>query len=138
MALDITKLENVKEQAGKIIARCPACAEGDQDKKGEHLFINDENCFGCVVYPGEAGREHRQRIFALVGIKTTGTYIDVQWVENRQPNIIIPDVLGRLGRLNLTSFEKIENNKLDSMQKDYSNDVPSVPDQCTSNTGEHI
>jgi len=127
MALDITKLENVKEQPGRIIARCPACAEGDQDKKGEHLFIGDEDQFGCVIYPGEAGREHRQRIFALVGIKTTGAYIDVQWAYTSQPNIIIPDVLGRLGRLKLTCYEKLENNKLDSIQKDYQNNVPGVP-----------
>ena len=131
MELDITKLENVKELPGKTIARCPACAEIEQDKKGEHLFIGDEDRFGCVIYPGEAGREHRQRIIALAGIRTTGTYIDVQWADTRQSNIIIPDVLGRLGRLKLTSFEKIENNILDSIQKDYSNDVPSVPDQHT-------
>jgi len=133
MALDITKLENVKELPGKTIARCPACAEIEQDKKGEHLFIDDEDRFGCVIYPGEAGREHRKRIFALVGINTTDTYtdtfIEVRRIESRESDIIIPDVLGRLGRLKLTSSKKLENNILDSIQKDNQNNVPSVLDQ---------
>ena len=69
MVLDLTKLKNVKRRGSNIIARCPACAESEGDRKGEHLFINDKGQFGCVLYPGAAGRTHRQRIFELVGVK---------------------------------------------------------------------
>jgi hypothetical protein len=69
MSLDISKLKNARERSGKIIARCPACAEADHDRKGEHLVVNEDGRFGCVVYPGDGpeAREHRSRIFALCG-----------------------------------------------------------------------
>lgn len=69
MGLDISKLDNVKRRGNAIIARCPACADEGNDKKGEHLFINNEGKFGCVVYPGELGRYHRKQIFNLVGLR---------------------------------------------------------------------
>ena len=132
MALDITKLEKVRMQQGKIIARCPACAEIEQDKKGEHLFIDNEERFGCVIYPGETGKEHRKRIFALVGIKTTDTFIAVHRAVRKQANIIIPDILGRLGHLNITSHEKLEKYRTDNIQKDYQNGVLSVLEEDTN------
>jgi hypothetical protein len=67
MSLDLTKLENVRERGGKIIARCPACAEDGHDEKGEHLSIMADGRFGCVVCPGEAGKAHRRRIAQLAG-----------------------------------------------------------------------
>jgi hypothetical protein len=69
MRLDIAKLEMAKHRGSNIIARCPACAETGNDCKGEHLFVNESGHFGCVVYPGAVGKQHRQRIFALVGIR---------------------------------------------------------------------
>ena len=46
MALDISRLEKVKQPSGgKIIARCPACAEIDQDRKGEHLLVNEDGSY---------------------------------------------------------------------------------------------
>jgi hypothetical protein len=68
--IDTNKLENVsrKEDSGKITARCPACAEAGADKTGEHLVIMADGKFGCAVNPGEAGHDHRQRIFQLVGV----------------------------------------------------------------------
>lgn len=40
MSLNVAKLEKVRELAGGIVeARCPACAEGDNDRSGEHLRI---------------------------------------------------------------------------------------------------
>ena len=73
MSLDITKVENVRERSGKIIARCPACAEAGHDRKGEHLVVNEDGRFGCILYPGDSpeAKEHRRRIFALCGDQTT-------------------------------------------------------------------
>ena len=69
MSLDTAKLEKVRALAGGIVqARCPACAEGGGDRKGEHLRIYPDGRFGCCVNPRE--REHRKRIFALAGDKT--------------------------------------------------------------------
>jgi hypothetical protein len=69
MNLDISKLKNVRTRGDKTIAGCPACAELGQDRTCEHLFVNAEGRFGCVVYSGDGpeAREHRRRIFALCG-----------------------------------------------------------------------
>lgn len=67
MSLDLSKLENARQRGEKIIARCPACAEHGHDEKGEHLVIMSDGRFGCVTCPGAAGKEHRQRIYALAG-----------------------------------------------------------------------
>jgi len=69
MGLDLSQLEKVKHRGSNIIARCPACAESGNDRKGDHLFINPGGKFGCVIYPDADGRKHRQRIFRLAGIK---------------------------------------------------------------------
>jgi hypothetical protein len=69
MALDISKLQKIKNRGANIIARCPACAENGADNKGEHLFINNEGRFGCVLFPGEEGILHRKRVFELVELK---------------------------------------------------------------------
>jgi len=50
---------------GGVKARCPACAEGGSDRKGEHLRISPEGKFGCCVFPGD--HDHRKRIFSLAG-----------------------------------------------------------------------
>ena len=69
MSLDLAKLQNVREQGGKTIARCPACAEAGMDETGEHLIIQPDGRFGCVVHPGQGGKQHRQRIAKLVGAR---------------------------------------------------------------------
>ncbi len=69
MSLNIEKLENVSSRNGAFIARCPACAETGHDNKGNHLYIDEHGCFSCVVYQGDLGKEHRKRIFDLVGVK---------------------------------------------------------------------
>ena len=68
MVLDLGKLELVKNRGDKIIARCPACAKTGGDKAGEHLVIFPDGRFGCVVYSGERGVEHRRWIVRLVGV----------------------------------------------------------------------
>jgi hypothetical protein len=68
MSLDVAKLEKVRELAGGIVqARCPACAEGGNDRTGEHLRIYPDGRFGCCVHPKDG--EHRKRIWALAGCK---------------------------------------------------------------------
>lgn len=73
MSLDVAKLEKVRELAGGILqARCPACAEGGHDRTGEHLRIYPDGRFGCCVHPKDG--EHRKRVFALVGVRKSGTF----------------------------------------------------------------
>src|SRR3974377_155537 len=73
MSLDTAKLEKVRELAGGIVqARCPACAEGGGDGKGEHLRIYPDGRYGCCVHPKDG--EHRKRVFALAGVRKPGTF----------------------------------------------------------------
>jgi hypothetical protein len=59
--LDLDKLDNVIERSGKIIARCPACAERGRDSQGNHLVIFDNGAYSCIV--GDAN--HRKEIYRL-------------------------------------------------------------------------
>jgi len=73
MSLDAAKLEKVRELAGGVVqARCPACAEGGGDRKGEHLRIYPDGRYGCCVHPKDG--QHRKRIFALAGARKAGTF----------------------------------------------------------------
>jgi hypothetical protein len=66
LSVDRTKLNKLRQLGnGGWQAQCPACAETGSDRKGEHLRISADGKFGCCVFPGD--REHRRRIFALVG-----------------------------------------------------------------------
>ena len=73
MSLDVAKLEKVRELAGGIVqARCPACAEGGNDRSGEHLRIYPDGKFGCCVNPKDS--DHRKRIWALAGVRKPGIF----------------------------------------------------------------
>src|SRR5690242_16702294 len=73
MSLNLSRLSKARELAGGILqAQCPACAEQGSDKTGEHLRVFPDGRFGCCVHPQD--REHRKRIFALVGDKTPRTF----------------------------------------------------------------
>lgn len=65
MSLIIDRLENVKRHRGKILARCPACAEEGADTTGDHLVVLESGKFGCAANPGD--HKHRSRIFELAG-----------------------------------------------------------------------
>jgi hypothetical protein len=69
MSLDLGKLEKARQERGRTIARCPACAEEGKDQKGQHLFIGPDGKFGCILFPGAEGAGHRKRIWELVGAK---------------------------------------------------------------------
>ncbi len=63
-SLNLDLLENVRHLPGKIVARCPACAEDDHDHTGNHLVIFDKVKFTCI-----ADESHRRRVWELVGIR---------------------------------------------------------------------
>ncbi|BCU79086.1 hypothetical protein [Luteolibacter sp. LG18] len=64
--LDPTRLEKLRHRGNKSHARCPACAEQDRDRTGNHLVLFADGKFACAAHPGDA--EHRKRIFALAGL----------------------------------------------------------------------
>lgn len=130
MGLDLTKLEKVRPHGTNIIARCPACAKDGKDGKGEHLCIYPDGRFACVVYPSGEGKIHRKRIFELVGLDERRTGFRVNQVRQMIQQPIIKNVLGHLGRLNLTltyssstPSKKIHNEG----QSDCPSSVPAVP-----------
>ena len=68
LCLDITRLENVKQQAdGSTRAACPACRASGSDKSGDHLRIEQSGKFGCAANPSNG--DHRKQIFKLAGTK---------------------------------------------------------------------
>lgn len=102
MNLDLTKLENCHKRGKKTIARCPACSESGHDTTGNHLVISEDGRFGCVVYQGEHGSEHRKRIFQLVGEKTRDitaiTLKNTSQSSQAKESVFIKNVLGQLGQ----------------------------------------
>jgi hypothetical protein len=97
MSLDLNKLERLVELGGGAKqARCPACAESGQDRKGEHLKIYSDGKFGCCVFPKD--HEHRKRIFALAGERGRRA-IKVRVAEAKPTAPIQSAILGRLGRV---------------------------------------
>jgi len=92
MSLDISKLENVRTRGVKKTARCPVCAEAGHDQTRDHLIIQADGRFGCVLYPGDSpsARIHRKRIFALCGCRGI------------KPLAVRRSFLGRLGRVDET------------------------------------
>lgn len=68
MSLDIRKIRVSRRlEDGTVLARCPACAAGGQDRKGEHLVVYPDGRFGCVLHPGDGGSVHRKMIWEVVG-----------------------------------------------------------------------
>lgn len=96
MSLNLMKLKNVKRHNGKVTAQCPACADEGGDKKGDHLFINADGKFGCVVNPGEGGKEHRQQIFALAGDDGPGTIVVRPVERNPAPVVLVEGIMKQL------------------------------------------
>ena len=83
MGLQIDLMEKTRTTGGgRIQARCPACAEGGGDTKGEHLVVLPDGRFGCCIHPGD--KLHRQLIFALVGKKKSSPVIIVSKASSSQ------------------------------------------------------
>lgn len=70
MKLNLDRLEKVRQRGSKIIARCPACAEMERDRGGDHLIVFANGLFACAAHQGD--REHACRILALAGSSTRG------------------------------------------------------------------
>jgi len=131
MSLNLNKLEKVRHLAnGNIEARCPACAEGGHDRKGEHLLIKSDGRFGCCANPKD--REHRKRIFALAGDTAPRSIkVKVAGVSVAAP-AVMSGVLGRLGRV----FASRAKPATTSDASDGVNEVRSEPDEVrTARTG---
>ena len=131
MSLNLNKLEKVRHLAsGGIEARCPACAEGGHDRKGEHLLIKPDGRFGCCANPKD--REHRKRIFALAGDASPRSIkVKPPAVKVAGPAVMF-GVLGRLGRVFATPAKP----ETTSDASDGVNEVRSEPDEIrTPRTG---
>jgi len=145
MGLDLAKLEKVRQRGPHIIARCPACAEAGGDHKGEHLFINDMGHFGCVLYPGQDGQQHRQRIFELAGTKEiAGKGFEVRrpLSISSRPSVIQEDILGHLGhfksnhaRKDLYNPKKANKHRLEEGLEDSDPSVPDPEQECLDEIG---
>jgi len=81
MALNFQLLTHVRPCPGGHRAACPACREEDGDRHGNHLFVGEDDRFGCAAFQGDG--EHRRRIFALVGDKTEAAPL-TNWNSRRQ------------------------------------------------------
>ena len=135
MSLDTSKLLKTKNRGSQVLAQCPACFEADHDHKGEHLWISAEGRFGCVLHPGDAGKDHRRRIFQLVGDKDSHNSskiidFDVEKSDGDQSQkILFSNVLGRLGHLFETYACKAKTNYVCSISdtKECPPTVPAVP-----------
>ena len=116
MSLDAGRLEKVRELPGGIVqARCPACAEDGHDRTGEHLRIYADGRFGCCVHPKD--KEHRKRIFALVGVRKNGTFT----LRVKTPAAV---TAVRSVKAALTSFAS---GTLGTPKTESENGVPGVP-----------
>jgi hypothetical protein len=71
MPLNIDLLERALLRGGKLIARCPVCAESGGDHGCEHLVVFEagRGAYRCILDPAGAGSEHSKRIQELVGIR---------------------------------------------------------------------
>ena len=134
MGLDLSRMEKVRRRGINTIARCPACAEAGDDRKGEHLFINDGGRFGCVLYPGTDGQIHRQRIFELVGAKEMpDKYFEVRKPLSTPagPSVIQKNILGHLGQFQSTHARKdlntIKSDNEYRLEEEFKEPDPSVP-----------
>ena len=67
MSLDLERLDNVKEQSGKIIAACPACRASGGDTHGDNLAVFEGGGYRCIK---DDTKEHSRRIFQLAGSGT--------------------------------------------------------------------
>lgn len=127
--LNHDQLTNLRMRGEKLIAQCPACAENGGDRGQDHLFIAEDERFGCVANPGD--HDHRRRIFALVGVREHRDAV-VRSRDQKEGKVVETGVLGRLGRvfhsLALTKNKETAHDIGNATSsKDFKDPVPSVP-----------
>jgi hypothetical protein len=67
--IDFEKLENLVTTSTGWQARCPACAENNEDKKNRnHLGIQRDGKFNCLKYSGD--KQHLARVLQLAGTES--------------------------------------------------------------------
>ena len=104
--LNQNRLEKVRRINGKTTAQCPACHEAGGDKQGNHLILTSDGKFGCVLFQGSEGHNHRQRIFELVGDREKTGWESSPTTHSNDRRQISPignpfvKSFGRLGRVN--------------------------------------
>jgi hypothetical protein len=114
--LDFTKLENLEDQGDRWIARCPACAESNRDKTGNHLVIFPTGHFGCVLFDRDDGIEHRKEIFALVGIKGKAKQVVSEEIIAAQ----------KAEQSRLAKLKEIYQGAFETMLEHFSGDVETI------------
>jgi hypothetical protein len=127
--LNHDKLIGLRMRGGKRIAQCPACAEDGGDRGQDHLFIAEDERFGCVANPGD--HDHRRHIFALVGDREHRDVV-MRLRDQIEGKVLETGVLGRLGRVfySLAGAQKKESSHdigNATPPKDFQTPVPSVP-----------
>lgn len=128
--LNHDKLISLRMRGGKLIAQCPACAEDGGDRGQEHLFIAEDERFGCVANPGD--HAHRRHIFALVGDREERG-AEVRSCAQIEGKVCETGVLGRLGRvfysLARTHYKRTSPHEIENgiPPKEFERPVPSVP-----------
>ena len=143
MSRDISKLQSIRTRGGKTTAHCPACAEVGHDQTRDHLFIQPDGRFGCVVYPGDSpdAREHRKRIFALCGNREIKPLVVRRSDLGRRGRVdqshsasetLTTGLLGRLGRLFQTHLATArtragDEDRMNHQLNDFKRGVPGVP-----------
>lgn len=79
--LDLRKLENVRQKGGKLIGRCPACAEAGSDTDGDNLVLFKNGNYACAANQGD--KEHSRRIWQIAGSEGSFDKTDIVFKETR-------------------------------------------------------
>ena len=82
MPLDLTKLENKKQNGTKMTFGCPACMEEGADHKKDHLIIYSNKKFGCCV---DQSKTHYQKILQLAGTGEASPSIEALEIVEQAP-----------------------------------------------------
>lgn len=109
MSLALERLEKPRMRGGKLICRCPACAEAGADKSGEHLVILDEGRgpFRCIADPVGKGGEHSRRIFELAGERKAGARAHPAPLRAQIPTVNAKPRIPELRPLNVAEMAEI-------------------------------
>jgi DNA primase len=84
MILNLDKLEGLKRGPnGSFIARCPVCAKEGRDLKSNHLSVQSNGVYNCII-----DSSHNKGVFQLVGNGGSGVYIDSGESKIKEPEVV--------------------------------------------------